>query len=581
MRTMKSSTFKRIMGNMKGAYLSYGVGIVGLAITGFLIQATLALLFLNLFDNLAGGSFQAVLDSILNYIIYIMIIIAFIPFFAYLADRSAVITTGNIRKRAFGKLTRLPLRYFQQHHSAETISTLTNDIAETEKAYSEHLVRFLASIFTGIGTMIVMFILDWRIALIPVFAGLLTILVNSIFAKRLRTVSKDVQAQLAHVNTRLSNILAGMHVIRIFNIQNLILSKFKKQNKATLAVSQKRIKRLSLVESLNDLVFTIGFAGIVLLGSLLVLEGLTTIGVIIAIVQLQNGVSELVRMLGSFIANLQASLAAGERVFELIDQEEEPERYASATPLTGQGSAIALQDVIFSYESDQRVLDQLSLAIKHKQTVALVGPSGGGKSTVFKLLLQYYPVESGGMHIDGKPVDAMTIKAIRDQIAYVPQDAYLFNTTIRENIAYGKPDATEEDIITAAKSANAHDFIMELEQAYDTMVGEHGAKLSGGQRQRIAIARAMIKGAPILLLDEATSALDNASERLVQSALDKLMKDKTSVIIAHRLSTIEHADCIVVISRGKVQEVGTHETLLQKNDGDYKRLYQRQLKLSD
>ncbi|MFH5882239.1 ABC transporter ATP-binding protein [Liberiplasma polymorphum] len=578
---MKSSTFKRIMQCMKGAYASYIIGIIGLSISALLFQTVIAFLFLNLFDTLTTGTFDEVLSSILPFIVYMLIVVAIMPLFLYLSQSAAVKTSGNLRKKVFTKLTALPLSYFKAHHSAETISIVTNDIAETEKAYSEHLINFLARVIMGIGTLVIMFIIEWRLALIPVFAGILTILVNSVYAKRLREVSKEVQENLAVVNTKLSNLLAGVHVIRIFNIQKLILDKFFKSNDDTLNVSNKRINKLATINSLNDLVFTIGFAGIVLVGALLVLEGLTTIGVIVAIVQLQNGVSELVRYLGNFITNLQASLAAGERVFSVIDEIDEPIGYPNVSIIDENNTAISLNEVTFSYDNTQHVLKDLTLAVKKNQSVALVGPSGGGKSTVFKLLLQFYPTNEGDIKVQGNTIQNRSLKALRSQMAYVPQDAYLFNASIKDNIAYGKEHATDHEIIEAAKSAFAHEFIMQLEDGYNTIVGEQGAKLSGGQRQRIAIARAIIKGAPILLLDEATSALDNESELLVQNALEKLMKDKTSIVIAHRLSTIEHADKIFVISEGKVVEEGSHEDLIKHPEGIYTSLHLRQLKLTD
>ncbi|MFU8786584.1 MAG: ABC transporter ATP-binding protein [Candidatus Izemoplasmataceae bacterium] len=578
---MKSSTFKRIMQCMKGAYASYIIGIIGLSISALLFQTVIAFLFLNLFDTLTTGTFDEVLSSILPFIVYMLIVVAIMPLFLYLSQSAAVKTSGNLRKKVFTKLTALPLSYFKAHHSAETISIVTNDIAETEKAYSEHLINFLARVIMGIGTLVIMFIIEWRLALIPVFAGILTILVNSFYAKRLRKVSKEVQENLAVVNTKLSNLLAGVHVIRIFNIQKLILDKFFKSNDDTLNVSNKRINKLATINSLNDLVFTIGFAGIVLVGALLVLEGLTTIGVIVAIVQLQNGVSELVRYLGNFITNLQASLAAGERVFSVIDEIDEPIGYPNVSIIDENNTAISLNEVTFSYDNTQHVLKDLTLAVKKNQSVALVGPSGGGKSTVFKLLLQFYPANEGDIKVQGNTIQNQSLKALRSQMAYVPQDAYLFNASIKDNIAYGKEHATDHEIIEAAKSAFAHEFIMQLEDGYNTIVGEQGAKLLGGQRQRIAIARAIIKGAPILLLDEATSALDNESELLVQNALEKLMKDKTSIVIAHRLSTIEHADKIFVISEGKVVEEGTHEDLIKHPEGIYTSLHLRQLKLTD
>ncbi len=566
---------------MKGSYIAYIFGILGLAISVLLFQTILAFLFLNLFDNLATSSFHELLDSIFNYIIYMMIVIAIMPIFLYLSQTSAVKTTGRLRKNIFVKLTRLPLGYFKKKHSAKTISIVTNDIAETEKAYSEYLINFVASVIMGVGTLVIMFFIDWRLALIPIFAGVLTVIINHVLSKGLRNVSKEVQENLAAVNMRLSNLLAGVHVIRIFNIQGLILKKFFKANSDTLEASNRRIDKLSKINALNEIVFTIGFAGIALVGSYLVLEGLATIGVIVAIIQLQNGVSELVRYLGIFISNMQTSIAAGDRVFSIIDEVEEVSAYPNVFCDKLSNIAVSLDNITFGYDNSVNVLNNLSLAIESNQNVALVGPSGGGKSTVFKLLLMFYQANEGNIKINSRSLDGLSLRELRSKIAYVPQDAYLFSTTIRENIAYGKENATEEEIVEAAKNANAHEFIMNLENGYDTIVGENGANLSGGQRQRIAIARAIIKMAPILLLDEATSALDNESELLVQNALEKLMKNKTSLVIAHRLSTIEHADKIFVISDGLIVEEGTHQSLLKNEKGLYSSLYFKQLNLDD
>ena len=573
---MKSSTFKRIMSFMKGFRIHYLIGILGFSLLTFLFQATIAYLFLNLFDTLADGSFEELIRRIFIYLVYLLIIVAILPLFSYLTQSASVNTSGNLRKHVFRKLTRLPMGYFQNNHSATTIFTITQDVAEAERAYSEHMIHLLSRIIMGIGTLIVMFMIDWRLALIPVIGAVFTIIVNRLYANKLREVSKEVQENLASVNTRFSNLLAGINVIRIFNIQNILLDKFKKSNNKALSASNKRVNNLSKIHALNDLIYTLGFAGIALFGAFLVLEGLSTIGVIVAIVQLQNGVSDLVRYIGNFIANLQTSLAAGDRVFMLLDEVEEPVHFTGVTVSSDEDNAIAFDGVTFGYDENHTIINQMTLEIRQHQKVALVGPSGGGKSTLFKLLLQYYPPKDGTMTLQGNTDDTISIKTIRSQIAYVPQNAFLFNTTIKENISFGSANASDEEIINAAKLANAHEFITSLPDGYNTLVGEQGARLSGGQRQRIAIARAMIKDAPILLLDEATSALDNESELLIKNALDTLMKNKTSLVIAHRLSTIEDADTILVISEGKLVEQGSHADLLSIPKGLYTHLFKKQ-----
>jgi ATP-binding cassette subfamily B protein len=574
---MREKPFKRILNSMAGYKTSYFVGIIGLSILQVLFQISIALLFLELFDTLSTGTFSELLEAILPYIIIMFTLILIFPLFIYLSRYSVIKTTGKIRKDAFYKLTRLPLVYHKNHHSAETISRLTNDITETERAYSEHMLQFLVNVISGVGSIIAMLFIDWRIALVPIVMGLITYLINAYYSKRLRTVGKEVQEKLATLNTKLSNLISGIHVIRIFNIQRHILNKFIKTNDDTHEKSIERVNALASINAVNDFIFTISFAGIGLFGAYLILEGFTTIGVIVAIIQLQNGVTQLVRVLGNFMANLQQSLAAAERVYDLMDEEEEPDHYQYDELTLNEEEVIKIEDLRFGYEEERLVINDLNLTVKANQTVAIVGPSGGGKSTLFKLLLQFYPPLKGKMAISDQPLNKVTLPHIRGSFAYVPQDAHLFNASVYENITFGNPLAPKELVISAAKMANAHDFIMQLEHGYDTIIGEQGTNLSGGQRQRIAIARAIIKKAPVYLLDEATSALDNESEKLVQNALETLMESSTSIVIAHRLSTIEKADLIVVMDQGKIVESGNHQTLMQHENGIYKGLYETQL----
>jgi ATP-binding cassette, subfamily B, bacterial len=300
-------------------------------------------------------------------------------------------------------------------------------------------------------------------------------------------------------------------------------------------------------------------------------------GTMLAVINLLNGVVFMFTSLGNFIAQIQGSLGGANRVFELLDEPVEPERYV-LKKTEDTAAMVELQDIGFSYNGTDRVLDGVSLSIGKGQMAALVGPSGGGKSTVLKMLLGYYPPQEGNIVVNAKSIGQYSLTELRDMMAYVPQDAYLFDGTVEENIWYGRPKATREEVIAAAEAANAHGFITELPEGYATKVGERGTRLSGGQKQRIAIARALLKNAPILLLDEATSALDSESEQLVQDALNRLMQGRTTIAVAHRLSTIRHADVIYVIEGGEVVEKGNH-TELAEGEGLYNRLYELQFKL--
>lgn len=573
---MKKKTFRRIFRTMGSTRKTYAVGVLGMSLAMFLFQTQIALMFRTLFDTLETGDFTAVIDNILAYLVIILVLFSLYPLFSYLALKATVTTTGIIRKKAFNKLTRLPVGYFKTRHSAEISSRLTNDVAEMERAYTEHLLRFIVSLITGLGTGVVMFFLEWRLALVALIGGGLTLLVNSLYAKRLRRVSRDVQEHLGILNTKLSNIISGISVIRIFNIQRLILDKFQKSNTDVHTHSKDRVRKQAVIDTMNVFVGFVSFVGLTTFGAYLVLIGQTTVGVIVAIVQLQSGVLDFIRGLGTFISNLQASLAAGERVFEIIDEPEEPRQYGLKTMRVDDATALAMEAIHFSYH-DTEVLSDVSFSLGQGESAALVGPSGSGKSTLFKLILQFYPPDKGRMAFQNGHGGEDSIKGIREKVSYVPQNAHVFQGTVRENIAYGHPGATDAEIEAAAKAANAHAFIQDLKDGYGTIIGENGTTLSGGQRQRIAIARAFLKDAPILLLDEATSALDNTSERLIKDAIERLMRDKTSLIIAHRLSTIKDVDTIFVMDRGRIVEHGDHAALMEGR-GLYAELVHTQLK---
>ena len=570
---MKNRTLKKLLDFMKGYKLLYTIGVLGFALLLLIFQIQIALLFLELFNAIQVGSFDTVLASLIRFSISILILISAIPFFAYLAQKAAVKITGKLRLRVFEKLTLLPVSFIRKTHSAELSSIATNDLNEVEKAYSNYFFNFAIQVITGIGAAIVMMIIEWRLALIVFMAGFITYITNMIYAKRLRTVSREVQNRLGSLNTRLSNILAGIHVIRVFNIQHHVTKLFTKSNQDLLNTSLIRVERQAKIDALNTLVFSISFAGVTLVGGYLVLEGFILLGVIVAIVQLSNNVLALVRGLGSFITNMQTSLAAGDRIVEFLEADNEPKSYETKLHEASSDSVISLNDIMFGYD-EQTIVKNITFSIKDHETVAFVGPSGGGKTTLFKLLLHFYISDDGSISLFKNPTSNVPLDKIRSYFAYVPQEPFLFNKTIKENIRFGRLNASDEDIFNASKEANAHEFISTLENGYDTMVGEHGTKLSGGQRQRIAIARAILKDAPILLLDEATSALDSESEVLIQDALERLKATKTTLIIAHRLSTIKDANRIFVMDKGHIVEEGSHEELLSNNKTLYFKLYQ-------
>jgi ABC-type multidrug transport system fused ATPase/permease subunit len=410
-------------------------------------------------------------------------------------------------------------------------------------------------------------------------AGLIPMGINAAFAGRLRRMGEEVQAQMGAVSERLSDLLAGYQVIRSYNLGAWILGRFGVANDALL---NSTLRRVWLEASLG----AASGGGILLmlllpmgLGSYMVLRGEATFGDVIGTTQLSGPVLYLVSTLSGLIGRFQGSLAAIERVVSVLESPLEPERYpppqsASPSPLQP-GMLLQFAGVRFRYDGDQDVIQGLDLSVRPGARVAIVGPSGGGKSTLFKLLLGCYPLGEGTVYIHGRPLYEWPLDELRAQFAYIPQDAYLYAGSIRDNIRYGRPGASDADVEAAARAANADGFIRDMSQGYDTPVGERGTRLSGGQRQRIAIARALLKNAPVLLLDEATSALDSESEALVQAALETLMAGRTTLAIAHRLSTVENADQICVLAEGRLVEQGTQDELLAR-DGLFRRLYDLQ-----
>ncbi|WP_425447400.1 ABC transporter ATP-binding protein [Dethiothermospora halolimnae] len=571
----KKSTFIRIFKIMKKTFIPYTIGLLFASASFLLIQIFLSKMFMGMFNAIADKDLTGMLNAIKSSGVYTLIIFILFPFFSYMIERSVAVTTGNIRTRVFSKVQSLPINYFKKRHSGDLISRLTNDILEIEKAYSNYFANFFATIVAGVGTLIYIFILEWRLGILTVAGGGLTLLVNIYYAKILKVISVEVQEKLSKLNERLTDLLEGMPIIKSFNIANIILNKYNEKNKEVYKASYNRANKMAVISGINSIIGIFSFGAVTALGSYLAIKGYMAVGVIVAVVQLQNGVRALTRTLGTFISEIQGSLAAGDRVFEVLDEEEEPDSYEieKKYKIAKQGE-VEFNNVTFSYD-EETVLDKLTFSVPKGKVYALAGPSGGGKSTIFKLLLNFYPPSEGNISIKGKSIGEQKIKDIRKGISYVPQDAYLFAGTIIDNIRQGNQDATFDEVKMAAKKANAHDFIENMENGYDTFVGEKGAKLSGGQKQRIAIARAILKDAPILLLDEATSALDTESEKLVQQALNKLMVGTTTLVIAHRLSTIEDADEILVLKDGSIAERGSHKELLEL-EGIYKGLYDQQ-----
>ncbi len=507
-------------------------------------------------------------------------LIAFIfqPLFKYSYKCHVRKTMGNIRMAAFKHMEILTVKSFEGRHTGDLITRMTNDIDAIQEVYMNHMPMLTFAFIHGTAAMISMLLMNWQFAAIVIFIGLVSVLISSFFSKPLRRAGDNVQRRMGGMTQRIIDISDGFIETKMFNIEEKIFDEYENENRDLNAAVIKRGKINSALDVINSSYGTLKTIGILALGLYMSMKGKIDVGTIAAMLHLQGNASYLFENIGQFIAGIQGSLAGACRVFELLNSPTESNKSKENDENNlFSNNMIEMKKVCYSYDNSVRALDEVDISVEEGQMAAIIGASGGGKSTLIKLLMGFYNADNGEIFINGSSIASKSLRELREMIAYVPQDSYLFYGTIEENIRYGRLDATMEEIIESAKVAYAHDFIMELPDGYHTMVGEKGANLSGGQKQRIAIARALLKNASILLLDEATSALDSESEELVQLALDRLMKGRTTLAIAHRLSTIEAADKIYVLQKGKVVEKGKHRELIFV-EGAYKHLYDLQKK---
>ncbi|WP_026884697.1 ABC transporter ATP-binding protein [Clostridium akagii] len=578
LKKLKNNNLFRITKFLKKNWPLYSIGLIGLSFINFICNFFSAVGIKAMTDALLSKDMNALMKGIIFMATGFGILVIIIPFLSYAFDSSIKKTTGEIRRILFFHIEKLPVKYIENNHSGDLISRLTNDVQTAENAYGNQLLMVMMPIVSGMGSIIVIFYIDWRMAILGVIIGASTIISNTIFIKPLKKVSDKIQDLLSSLNQNLTDTLGGIQVIKSFNLLGLMEKKFKMNNEDIRKWSINRVIKNSFLNGINSFLGNMSFIGIYVIGIVFIINNTLTFGKLIAIIQMLNGVMWMFNSLGVFLTQLQSSLAGIDRIFEILDIKEE-ETTVTLNNLENverdaQDGIIEFENIKFAYE-ETNVLNSVNIEVGKNEVIAIVGSSGGGKSTLFKLLLKFYNIKEGCIKVFGKDINTFSLEELRSLIAYVPQDNYLFSGTIADNISYGKENATLEQVIESAKSANAHEFIMTLSSGYGTEVGERGAHLSGGQRQRIAIARAILKNAPILLLDEATSSLDSESEDAVQKALDIIMKGRSTMVVAHRLSTIQHADKILVLDNGIIPEVGDHETLLNIN-GIYSRLYNLQ-----
>jgi ABC-type multidrug transport system fused ATPase/permease subunit len=491
----------------------------------------------------------------------------------------------DLRVRIYAHLQQLSLSFYEGTSTGELMSRVTNDVNALEQFVTHGVALTIVDLLRLVGASAVLLILNWKLAL--VMLGPLPIMAVGlwIFNHRARPIYRRVRDRLGDINASLQDKLAGIRVVQAFEQEELELHRFRQVSKSYLQERVFAIRTWSIFFPALHFLSALGGALVLGFGARLVINGQLTLGTLVAFLSYIISFYEPLRRLTEVDNTFQQAIAAGERIFELLDRKSDIRDAPDAISLDEIEGDVVFENVHFRYGDDesilakkQNVLHDISFHIKPGQAVALVGPSGAGKTSIANLLCRFYDPDDGRVLVDGHDLREVKVQSLRQHVAVVLQDTFLFNTTVRDNLRYGKPEASDEEMIAAAKAAYAHNFIQELPEGYDTEIGERGVRLSGGQKQRLALARAILADPRILILDEATSSVDAEAEYLIQQALEQVMKGRTALVIAHRLSTIRDADKIIALEDGYIREVGSHQDLLAK-EGLYSQLYRRQLAL--
>ncbi|MCE4050268.1 ABC transporter ATP-binding protein/permease [Bacillus sp. Au-Bac7] len=484
-------------------------------------------------------------------------------------------TIFQLRQEVHEKLERLPLKYFDRTPHGETLSRAINDIDNINNTLQQSVTQLITSVITFVGVIIMMLTISPVLAIVCFLTIPLSILATVKIAKRSQVQFRSQQATLGALNGHIEEMFTGHQIVKAFGHEEKAMEEFDSINDRLYESSWRSQFISGLIMPLMQFINNLGYVFVVVIGAIFVSAGRITVGDVQAFIQYARQFSQPIQQLSNISNIIQSTIASAERVFELLDEEEEPKDTSRVKVIEQPQGAVDFDAVYFSYKEDEELIKDLTIQIKPGQKVAIVGPTGAGKTTLINLLMRFYDIDSGVIKIDGVDISTMDRGALRSMFGMVLQDTWLFKGTIRDNIAYGKQGATDEEITRAAMLANAEHFIRTLPEGYDTVINEDGSNISGGQKQLLTIARALLANPSLLILDEATSSVDTRTEAQIQEAMAELMKNRTSFVIAHRLSTIKDADIILVMKHGQVIEQGNHEELLQQK-GFYADLYYSQ-----
>lgn len=576
--TQNADPGRRLLSHFQPYWHLFAVGLLcTIAITG--IEILFAWLLRDVVDSAIEKN-----PSKLNLVAILIVGIHIVKWFfsfgqTYLISAATQKIAVRLRNDLYSHLQSLSLSFFERTKVGHLISRMTNDIGLIQGA-APQIVQIVSAPLMIFGSTVILFIWNWRLALISIVILPFVSYTITKIGRGMRGLTDLLQIRLADVAAILQETLSGVRIVKSFGMEDYETSRFADENQQTYRAAMRAVRRSAALSPTVEVIGITGLAFVLWYGGNMVatesMPGFTT-GSLVAFLVLLQGIATSAKNLARLHVTYHQTMAGAQRVFDVLDEVPDVRESPRATALPPLKGRVEFHNVSFAYNDSKPVLEDISFVMEPGEQVALVGPSGAGKSTIANLIPRFYDVTDGEVLVDGHDVRTVTAGSLRQQIAIVPQETMLFGTSIRENIAYGKMDATEEEIIDAAKAANAHGFIDRLPEGYSTLVGERGIRLSGGERQRVAIARALLKNPKLLILDEATSSLDMGSEAVVQEALDRLMKDRTTLVIAHRLSTVVNADKILVMKRGRVVETGTHEGLLAQG-GLYAELYSMQSK---